>query len=270
MTERAVRQDAGQGTGPGALLAFEHVSLRFASDHPLALSDLTVDIPEGRFVAVIGPSGCGKSTLLNLAMGLIKPTQGRVLFRGAPVSAINTETAYVTQDANLLPWLTVERNIELGLKLRGVAKDERAERVAAWVAQVGLRGFERHFPRELSGGMQKRCAIARALIYDPTIVLMDEPFGPLDALTRLRLQMDLLSLWETNARTVVFVTHDLNEAVSLADEVVVISKGPGRLRGVIPVPIARPRNVTAIADTIEFQSVHKQVWDLFRSEIDLA
>lgn len=242
MSVRPLRGDAG----PRPLLTFDHVSLRFGPRHPLALSDLHVDIPEGKFVAVIGPSGCGKSTLLNLAMGLVKPTQGSVLFRGNPVGPVNTEAAYVTQDANLLPWLTVEGNIDLGLKLRGVAKEHRAERVAAWIKRVGLSGFEHHFPRELSGGMQKRCAIARALIYDPTIVLMDEPFGPLDAVTRLRMQIDLLHLWEADARTVVFVTHDLNEAVSLADEVVVVSKGPGRVRGVIPVPIARPRNVVEI------------------------
>lgn len=250
------------------LLSFRDVSVRFAAGQPAALKNVSLDIREGTFVAVIGPSGCGKSTLLNLAMGLLKPGLGEVLFQGAAIKSGSTDAAYITQDANLLPWLTVERNIGLALKLRGVPKEARASKVAEWIERVGLTGFERHYPRELSGGMQKRCSIARALVGNPAIVLMDEPFGPLDALTRLRLQQELLDLWEADTRTVIFVTHDLGEAISLADEVVVMSKGPGKIRGVISNPIPRPRNVTSMAETSEYSSIYGKLWELFRSEID--
>lgn len=257
-------EEPGPASAP--LLSFRDVSLRFASGQPLALKGVSLDIREGTFVAVTGPSGCGKSTLLNLAMGLLRPGAGKVLFKGQAIDAVNTDAAYITQDANLLPWLTVEHNIGLALKLRGVPKDKRAAKVAEWIDRVGLTGFERHYPRELSGGMQKRCSIARALVSDPAIVLMDEPFGPLDALTRLRLQQELADLWEADTRTVIFVTHDLGEAVALADEVVVFSKGPGRVRGIIPNPIPRPRSVAGVAETREFGTIHNQLWQLFRSE----
>lgn len=180
-------------------LRFDHVTLEFPGSRRPAIEDVSFQVERGRFVAVIGPSGCGKSTILNLAAGLLAPTLGRVHFDGEPVTGVNSEAAYVTQQANLLPWLSVRANIGLALKFRKVPKDEREERVAHWVKVVGLTGFEDHYPRELSGGMQKRCAIARALIYNPSIVLMDEPFGPLDAITRLKLQQDLLNLWEGSA-----------------------------------------------------------------------
>ncbi|MGI5452383.1 ABC transporter ATP-binding protein [Streptomyces sp. CA-249302] len=248
-------------------LRFENVTLEFPGSHRPAIEDVSFQIDRGKFVAVIGPSGCGKSTLLNLAAGLLAPSSGRVYFGGEPVTAVNSEAAYVTQQANLLPWLSVRANVGLALKFRKVPKQERAERIAHWIGLVGLTGFEDHYPRELSGGMRKRCAIARALIYEPSIVLMDEPFGPLDALTRLNLQQELLHLWEEQRGTLVFVTHDLNEAIYLADEVIVMSEGPGTIRRTLPVPFERPRTIGSLVESREFSEIYNDLWGLFTSDV---
>ena len=253
--------------GPEAL-RLDHVTLDFPGGHRPAIEDVSLRVDRGRFVAVIGPSGCGKSTILNLAAGLLTPTDGAVSFDGEPVAGINSAAAYVTQQANLLPWLSVRANIGLPLTFRKVPRAERESRIDHWVEVVGLKGFEDHYPRELSGGMQKRVSIARALIYDPSIVLMDEPFGPLDAITRLRLQQDLLNLWEKQHGTLVFVTHDLNEAIYLADEVVVMSKGPGKVREVLPVPFPRPRDIGALIESREFSELYNELWSLFKAELD--
>jgi sulfonate transport system ATP-binding protein len=252
------------------ILNLHDVTLRFPGSPRPAIQHVSLRVTQGKFVAVIGPSGCGKSTILNLSAGLIKPTRGEVRFKGDLVTGVNTNAAYVTQAANLLPWLTVRGNIGLGLKLQGCPKGEREDRIAHWIDLVGLNGFEDSFPRELSGGMQKRCSIARALIYDPSIVLMDEPFGPLDAILRLRLQQELLNIWDSNSGTVVFVTHDLTEAICLADEVVVMSRGPGTFRGVVPVPIPRPRDIVSVMESSEFTELYGKLWELFKSEIGPA
>jgi NitT/TauT family transport system ATP-binding protein len=246
-------------------LRFENVSLQFPGGARPAVRDVSFSVQRGKFVAVIGPSGCGKSTLLNLAAGLLAPSLGAVYFGGEPVTSVNSAAAYVTQKANLLPWLSVRGNIGLALRLRRMPKAEREQRIAQWVGRVGLEGFEGYFPRELSGGMQKRCAIARALIYDPSIVLMDEPFGPLDAMTRLELQQELLNLWEQQRGTLVFVTHDLNEAIYLADEVVVMSEGPGTVRRILPVPFPRPRVIGSLVESPEFAELYQELWSLFTS-----
>ncbi|KOU69135.1 ABC transporter ATP-binding protein [Streptomyces sp. MMG1533] len=247
-------------------LRFDNVTLEFPGSHRPAIEDVSFQIDRGKFVAVIGPSGCGKSTLLNLAAGLLAPTAGQVFFGGERVTGVNSEAAYVTQQTNLLPWLSVRANIGLALKFRKVPRPEREERIARWIRLVGLTGFEDHYPRELSGGMRKRCAIARALIYDPSIVLMDEPFGPLDAITRLKLQQELLNLWEEHNGTLVFVTHDLNEAIYLADEVVVMSEGPGTIRRVLPVPFGRPRTIGSLIESPEFAELYNDLWSLFTSD----
>ncbi|GAA3547286.1 ABC transporter ATP-binding protein [Amycolatopsis ultiminotia] len=258
-------------TAPDAdALRLDNVTLEFAGSHRPAITDVSLRVARRKLVAIIGPSGCGKSTILNLAAGLLAPTEGEVCFDGEPVTALNSSAAYVTQQANLLPWLSVQANIGLALKFRKVPKDERDDRIAHWTKVVGLTGFENHYPRELSGGMQKRVSIARALIYDPSIVLMDEPFGPLDAITRLRLQQDLLDLWEEQRGTLVFVTHDLNEAIYLADEVVVMSKGPGTVRRVLPVPFARPRDIGSLFESPEFSDLYNDLWSLFKAELDLT
>jgi NitT/TauT family transport system ATP-binding protein len=244
-------------------LRFENVSLQFPGSARPAVRDVSFGVERRKFVAVIGPSGCGKSTLLNLAAGLLAPSRGAVYFGGERVTSVNSAAAYVTQQANLLPWLSVRANIGLALRFRRTPKAEREERIARWIGLVGLEGFEDHFPRELSGGMQKRCSIARALIYDPSIVLMDEPFGPLDAITRLGLQQELLNLWEQQRGTLVFVTHDLNEAIYLADEVVVMSEGPGTIRRILPVPFARPRVIGELVESPEFAELYHELWSLF-------
>lgn len=251
-------------------LRFENVTLEFPASPMPAIEDVSFQVARRKFVAVIGPSGCGKSTVLNLAAGLLKPSAGTVYFDGKPVNRVNSAAAYVTQQANLLPWLTVRANIGLALKFRNLPKAERADRIAHWVEVVGLSGFEDHYPRELSGGMQKRCAIARALIYDPSIVLMDEPFGPLDAITRLRLQQDLLNLWEEQHGTLVFVTHDLNEAIYLADEIVVMSAGPGTIRRIMTIPFARPRRIGSLVESPEFAELYNDLWGLFSSELQMS
>ncbi|MFF1398533.1 ABC transporter ATP-binding protein [Streptomyces sp. NPDC058287] len=246
-------------------LRFENVTLEFPGSHRPAVEDVSFHIERGKSVAVIGPSGCGKSTLLNLAAGLLAPSRGRVYYGGEQITAVNSDAAYVTQQSDLLPWLSVRANIGLALKFRKVPKAEREERIAHWIRVVGLTGFEDHYPRELSGGMRKRCAIARALIYNPAIVLMDEPFGPLDAITRLGLQQELLNLWEEQNGTLVFVTHDLNEAIYLADEVVVMSEGPGTVRRILPIPFERPRTIGSLIESPEFSELYNDLWSLFKS-----
>ncbi|MFJ9127222.1 ABC transporter ATP-binding protein [Streptomyces sp. NPDC102340] len=247
-------------------LRLENVTLQFPGTHRPAIQDVTFNVDRGKVVAVIGPSGCGKSTILNLAAGLLTPTQGEVHYAGERVTTVNSDAAYVTQQSHLLPWLSVRANIGLALKFRKVPKEEREARIADWIKLVGLTGFENHFPRELSGGMQKRAAIARALIYNPSIVLMDEPFGPLDAITRLKLQQELLNIWQEQNGTLIFVTHDLNEALYLADEVVVMSRGPGTIRRVIKVPFERPRSIGSLVETREFSELYNDLWGLFASE----
>ena len=252
------------------MVRFDRVSKWFEGQGNLwmpALDAIDFSARQDCFVSIVGPSGCGKSTLLNLCAGLCLPDKGRVLFRGVPVSGVNTHVGYVTQDSNLLPWQTVLENVVLPLEIRGVPRKARLERARDWIDLVGLRGFEGYYPHQLSGGMQKRCALARTLVYDPDVILMDEPFGPLDAMTRLVLQAELLRLWERQHKTIIFVTHDLTEAVSLSDEVVALSRRPGRVKGVMRVPLERPRDVFRIAEAKGFPEVVGSLWSLFRTEL---
>lgn len=243
---------------------------RVGGDHPpafLALRDVNLTVERGRFVSLIGPSGCGKSTLLNMVAGLVRPTEGVLRYKGRPVDGINTDAGYITQDDNLFPWRTLQENVEMALEFRGVPRRERAERAARYIAMVGLRGFERHYPHELSGGMRKRTALIRTLIYEPDVVLMDEPFGPLDAQTRVILQDELLKLWTGTGKTIVFVTHDLVEAIALSDEVVLFSRAPGTIKRVYEVPIPRPRDVFHIHAYPEFPAFYDRIWQDLREEI---
>jgi NitT/TauT family transport system ATP-binding protein len=253
-------------------LSFANASVAFARQSPgqtyVAVSDATFDVPREGFVAVVGPSGCGKSTLLNLAAGLLSPSTGLVHCFGRRVTGVDRRVGYITQDANLLPWLTVLDNVALPLKLAGIGRAEREERARDWIERVGLGGFERFFPMQLSGGMQKRCSIARTLVYGPDVLLMDEPFGPLDAMTRIQLQQELLALWERDRKAVLFVTHDLAEAIALADTIVVMTHRPGRIKAVVPVPLPRPRDVGAIHAVPGFGELFGELWELFKSEIE--
>jgi NitT/TauT family transport system ATP-binding protein len=232
-----------------------------------ALEAVGFDVGATELCSIVGPSGCGKSTVLNMVAGFLRPTSGRIEALGKTVLGVNTEVGYVTQDSNLLPWLTAAKNIELPLKIRGFAKAEREELVRHWIDVVGLEGFESSYPHQLSGGMQKRCAIARTLVYDPEVLLLDEPFGALDAITKTVLQGVLLDLWESKRRSVLFVTHDLNEAITLSDRVVVMTKRPGTVKAIVEIDLPRPRNVYEIGSDPRFAQLHHDLWSLFKSEI---
>lgn len=261
----AVHGANGAAANPDYPVVFDDVSLKFEENAHLTIEKVNLTVKRGKFLSVIGPSGCGKTTLLNLVAGLLKPTEGEVRYAGQVLSGINTDVSYITQDPNLLPWLTVGANIGLPLKLRGASKREQKQEVQRWVDQVGLTGWDNHFPRQLSGGMRKRASIARALICNPSVVLMDEPFGPLDAITRMKLQQDLLDLSQTAEHTVVFVTHDLSEAIALSDEVAVMAGGPGKIKGVLQVPIDRPRNILDLPELQIYSQLGKKLWALFNS-----
>jgi len=235
-----------------------------------ALSRVSADVKAGELLAIVGPSGCGKSTLLNLTAGLMEPGIGEVLFDGASLCGVNTRVSYVTQKDNLLPWRTVEGNVALPLELGERAAwsdaDKRA-RVSKYIELVGLKGFERHYPSELSGGMRKRAQLARCLVYEPDVLLMDEPFGALDAQLRLVLQAELLKMWEGSGKTLVFVTHDLTEAISLADRVIVMSNRPGTIKAIETIRLPRPRDVFAIRFEPEFGHYFETLWAALREEI---
>jgi NitT/TauT family transport system ATP-binding protein len=246
------------------ILSLRNVSrvFRSARGEVVALSDVTFDVEEGEFITVVGPSGCGKSTVLNVIVGLLEATTGEVRFRGQPSSGINLEIGYVTQSDNLFPWRTVLENVKFGLDLRGIgAPKERREKALSLLNRVGLTGFEGHYRHELSGGMRQRANIIRTLAYDPRVILLDEPFGPLDAQTRLQLQDLLLKLWADRlGTTLVFITHDLTEAVSLADRVVVMSARPGRVREIVPVDLPRPRDIYRVHTNPRFREIYDRIW----------
>jgi NitT/TauT family transport system ATP-binding protein len=256
------------------VLAFDAIGQEFPAPGQRTsirvLDGISFEVDRGKFVAVIGPSGCGKSTLLQMAAGLLIPTRGAVHHRGRKVTGINTEVGFVPQQAQLFPWKTLAENVELPLLLRGVAAGERKERVANALEAVGLKGFEHHFPSQLSGGMQKRGSIARTLVYRPDIILMDEPFGALDAQTRMVMQRDLQGLSMEAGATVVFVTHDITEAVLLADHVVVLSQRPSRLLANIQIDLPRPRNMFEPFRNAGFEAAYDAVWTEFRSQIDIG
>jgi NitT/TauT family transport system ATP-binding protein len=236
----------------------------------LALEDVSFEARAGEFVSLVGPSGCGKSTCLNLLAGLTEPSAGSVEHHGAPVGGVNTRVGYVTQDDNLLPWRPLLANVELGLEFRGVPGEERRRRALELIHLVGLGGFESHYPHELSGGMRKRAGIIRTLIYETDVVLMDEPFGPLDAQTRVILQDELQKLWERTRPTVLFVTHDLVEAIALSDRILVFSSRPGRIKREYRVDLPRPRDVFHIHETAGFSDLYDALWSDIRAEIQRA
>jgi NitT/TauT family transport system ATP-binding protein len=233
-----------------------------------AVSDVSLDIHEGEFVALVGPSGCGKSTLLNMIGALVAPSTGEIAVDGRPVAgAPPARVGYVFQKDTVFPWRTVERNIALGLEYRGVPPAERARRVREAIRLAGLEGFEDAFPATLSGGMRQRVALMRSLIVDPEILLMDEPFGALDTHTKLNLHAALLRLWDANQQTVVFVTHDLSEAITLADRVVVMTRRPGRIKRIYDVSLPRPRDVIALRESPEYVEEYSLIWHALGEEL---
>lgn len=253
------------------ILVFEHVAKRFTkrSGTITALEDADIAVMKGEFLSIVGPSGCGKSTLLNMAAGLMPPSAGRVFYDGKEVNEVNTRVGYVTQRDNLIPWRKVVDNIGIALEIRGTTGNgDAADQVAAVIKKVGLSGFENHFPAELSGGMRKRVTLARTLIYDPETLLMDEPFGALDAQLKLVLQEDLLRLWaDGEGKTIVFVTHDLSEAVALSDRVVVLSSRPSKVKVIRTIDIPRPRDAFTVRFDPRFTELSHELWDLMQDDI---
>ena len=240
------------------LIEFNEVVARFGPLH--AMGPTSLDVRVGEFLAIVGPSGCGKSTLLNMVAGTLRPSSGTVRYKGQAVTGANRDVGYITQKNFCLPWRTVEANVRLPLEFRGAPRAEMQDRVRRAIAQVGLGGFEKAYPRQLSGGMLQRVMIARTLAYEPTTFLMDEPFGSLDAQLRLRMHGELLKLWELTRSTFVFVTHDLQEAITLADRVVVMSKRPGRPKLVLDIALPRPRDVVDVHANPAFGAYFKQLW----------
>ncbi len=234
----------------------------------VALDGVSLSVAPGEFVAIVGPTGGGKSTLLNLAAGLIRPSAGTVTSFGQRVDGINRRAAYLFQQDVLLPWKTALDNVVLGPLLRRQPRDQAETAARGWLARVGLRGFENRYPHQLSGGMRKRVALAQSLIVGPEMLLMDEPFSSLDVQTRALMENDLLRIWQDDRKTVLFVTHDLEEAIALADRVLVLSAGPGaRIIGAHPVALPRPRDVTEVRLEPGFQDVYRAVWGQLRGEV---
>lgn len=255
-----------------SLLAIEGVGKEYSArgKRVVALDSVDLDVAEGEFVTIVGPSGCGKSTLLNLIVGLLRSSSGRITFRGERIDGICTKIGYVTQKDNLLPWRTLVQNVEIALEIRGIGTDERRKLARDYIERVGLHGFEEHYPHELSGGMRQRANIIRTLIYDPELILMDEPFGPLDAQTRIVLQDQLLQLWSASKKTIIFITHDLIEAITLADRVVLMSSRPGKIKSIENVAIPRPRDVFKIHESEQFRAAYERLWQQLRPEVKLA
>ena len=230
----------------------------------VALSDVSLEIKPGRFVVLVGPSGCGKSTLLMMLAGLRQQTSGTILVNGAPIPAPDpNRVGVVFQEASLFPWLTAEENVEFPLALRGIARAERRTKAQEMLKLVGLEGFGERHPHELSGGMKQRVSIARGLVQDPPVLLMDEPFAALDEQTRMTMGDELLRIWAATGKTVVFVTHSLTEAVYLADEVLVMSARPGRIIDRIPIALPRPRTYEMMA-TDTFGRLRDRIWQQIR------
>jgi ABC-type nitrate/sulfonate/bicarbonate transport system ATPase subunit len=233
-----------------------------------ALGPVSLEVPAGDFVAIVGPSGCGKSTLLHMVAGLSEPTAGVVERAGGPVRGLSRAVGFLFQDDALLPWRTVEENVALGLRLRKVSKPEIRRRTDEWIHKVGLDGFARSYPAALSGGMRKRASIAQTLICDPSVILMDEPFAHLDAQSRYLMQMDLLELCADGNRTILFVTHDLDEAIGMADTVVVLTAGPNsRIRAVEQVGIPRPRDLLEVRSHHRFGELSSLLWRQLYDEV---
>ncbi len=254
-----------------AAVQFDQVTCTFAGKAGgsyTAVRDVTLSIGEGEFVSIVGPTGCGKSTLLNVAAGLLKPSSGNVSIFGEPLAGINRRAGYMFQTEALMPWRSCLDNVAAGLEFRGEAPASARAKSEDWLARVGLAGFGDRYPHQLSGGMRKRTSLAQMLILDPKIMLMDEPFSALDIQTRQLMENELLELWSANRKSVLFITHDLEEAISLSDRVVVLSAGPAtRPIGEYAIDLPRPRDVAEIRLTPGFTRIHDQIWHAMKDEV---
>jgi NitT/TauT family transport system ATP-binding protein len=235
-----------------------------------ALQKITFSANRGEFTSIVGPSGCGKSTLLSLISGLAAPDQGEVRVLGERVTSIRPDIGFIFQKDALLPWRTALQNVALGPRFRGVSRSEGTERARSWLARVGLSAFADSYPHQLSGGMRKRVAIASTMVYDPQVLLMDEPFSALDVETRSMMENDLLNLWQLSKPTVIFITHDLQEAVQLSDRVIVLSAGPGRVVGDYQVDLPRPRDLPNIRFDDRAIELQREIWTILREEVQRA
>jgi NitT/TauT family transport system ATP-binding protein len=256
-----------------AAIALRGVSKRFTTPDGgvyTALRDLDLEVPAGQFCAVVGPTGSGKSTTLTLIAGLEQASDGEVLLHGDSVEGIDPSVGFVFQNDAVLPWKTVLGNVCAGPRWRGVPKAAAQEQARDWLRRVGLSGFEGHYPHQLSGGMRKRVALAQSLINEPGVLLMDEPFSALDVQTRAIMSNELLGLWQMSRPTVVFVTHDLEEAIALADVVVVLTAGPATVKARYEIDLPRPRAVQEIRFDERFVELYQQIWSSLRDEVDLA
>ena len=254
-------------------LALQDVSCTFVSaqrpdQRYTAVAGVTLQVGAGEFVSVVGPTGCGKSTLLNLGAGLLAPSTGRVQVFGEPLTGINRRAGYMFQAESLLPWRTALGNVMAGLEFRGTPKAEARELADDWLRRVGLGAFGDRYPHQMSGGMRKRASLAQTLVLDPDIILMDEPFSALDIQTRQLMENELLALWQHKKKAVLFITHDLDEAIALSDRVVVLSAGPASHPiGEYTVDLERPRDVAEVRSTPRFIALHQAIWAVLRDEV---
>ncbi len=254
-----------------AAVSFESITCTFATrggGSYTAVKDVSLAIGEGEFVSVVGPTGCGKSTLLNVAAGLLRPSAGTTRIFGEPLAGINRSAGYMFQSEALMPWRSALANVTAGLEFRGVAPQEAHRRGEEWLERVGLAGFGDRYPHQLSGGMRKRVSLAQMLILDPKILLMDEPFSALDIQTRQLMENELLELWSANRKSVIFITHDLEEAIALSDRVVVLSAGPATHPiGDFAIELPRPRDVAEIRLAPQFIALHDRIWHSMKEEV---
>jgi NitT/TauT family transport system ATP-binding protein len=233
-----------------------------------AVENVDLHVGAGEFVSVVGPTGCGKSTLLNMAAGLLTPSAGNVAVFGEPLTALNRRAGYMFQTESLMPWRTALANVSAGLEFRGTPLKEATAQAQDWLARVGLAGFGDRYPHQMSGGMRKRASLAQTLVLDPDIILMDEPFSALDIQTRQLMENEVLQLWQAKRKAVLFITHDLDEAIAMSDRVVVMSAGPAsHPMGEFVIDIPRPRDVAEIKSTPRFRELHAGIWDVLRAEV---
>lgn len=256
-----------------ASIALQGVACTFVSpDAPgqryTAVQNVSLTVADGEFVSVVGPTGCGKSTLLNMAAGLLQPSQGSVHIYGEPLTGVNARAGYMFQAESLMPWRTAVQNVMAGLTFRGVDKSTAQAQAEDWLRRVGLGGFGDRYPHQMSGGMRKRASLAQTLVMDPDIILMDEPFSALDIQTRQLMENELLALWQSKKKSVLFITHDLDEAIAMSDRVVILSAGPASHPiGEFTIDLPRPRDVAEIKMTPRFMELHQAIWAVLREEV---
>jgi len=277
MTDTSIRMQSGskssmqnEASQSGSAIELQNVTKRFRTPTGniyTALRDLSLSVKPGEFCAVVGPTGCGKSTTLSLISGLERPSEGEVEVMGKPVQGIDPRIGYVFQADAVFPWKSVLQNVITGPRFRGQPKAQAFEKARDWLARVGLTGFEDRYPHQLSGGMRKRVALAQTFINEPQILLMDEPFSALDVQTRTLMGDELLNLWSTLSASVVFVTHDLEEAIALADKVCVLTAGPATVKGIYTIDLPRPRNVAEIRFEPHFVQLYHEIWEDLRNEV---